>query len=199
MKFFSSLFFIIQFEFLFAQKNIPQPLEWDVTPIFLRGIYGQILDSNTVELHCIFRVDTSMIVVFDYNDILTGKEWDTHCYTSMKGIISNAEVSQIIIESEFGEMIPLSDNINFPSFKGYLKKEHYVEPTEFNFDLFAVEYYYHRSFKLSLSIPIHSLKICQDNEKIRFHYFYKAKKKYLEWSPNDYLFSSDWFSISDIR
>jgi hypothetical protein len=193
------LFLLIQFKSLIGQNSLADRLELDVTPTLMRGMYGEILDSNTVELQCIFRGDTSTVVVFDYGDILSGKEWDTHCYTSINGIISNSNISQIILESEFGEMIPLSDNINFPSYKGYLKKRSSMQKSDFDFDLFAIQAYYSRSFKLSLSIPIHSLKICQDNQKVRLHYSYRTKKKYSNWSPNDYLLTSNWFLLSDIR
>ena len=50
-----------------------------------------------------------------------------------------------------------------------------------------------------LLTPPSALKICQDNQKVRLHYLYKAKEKYANLSNKDYIITSNWFSIDEIK
>ena len=187
-----------QYNIAICQYHIKN-LMWDIIPSNIRGIHGEKLDTIELELNSIFHGDTSMIIVFDYNDILKGKEWNTRCYNSIDSIVLNTRISQVILENEFGEMIPLSDNLNFPTYKGYMRRNVAQDKSAYNFDLFPINGNYARTFKHLISIPKYALKICRDNQKIRLHYLYRAKKKYKHWSNKDYIISSNWFLISDVH
>ena len=194
-----SLVFILPcFSIAIGQTFTKLDLDWDIELQFDRDNYRNKIDSNTIMLNSRFRGDTSMFMIFDYNDITEGNSWLTKCFNSLDSCILNSHISQIILESEFGQFVPLSDNINSPTYIGYMGKRHHGIKNLYNLDVFPISGSGGREFKHYLSIPKNSLKICQDNQKVRLHYIYRTKKEYLNLSDKNYIITSNWVSINEI-
>lgn len=180
-------------------------ITWYITPVFLRDYYGSILeDSSYVTLHMRFKCKAPQLIAFNYGEIYSRSfrecEKRSSESDSFDDLLSELDVSQILLQNEEGFTMPLMDNMISPPFFGERCRTTPVDISEhYNFDIIQLIPNKYVEVKLRYAIRYCALTVCSKSKKIRLIYVQKPNLYLQDIGVKKGVLVSEWFEISDIK
>lgn len=178
---------------------------WYITPVFLRDHYGSILeDSSYVTLHMRFKSKNPQLIAFNYGEIYSRSfrscEKRSSESDSFDDLLSELDVSQILLQNEEGFIIPLMDNMISPPIFGERCRAAPVDISErYNFDIIQLIPNEYVEVKFRYALRYCALTVCSKSKKIRLIYVQKPNLYLQQMGIKKDVFISDWFELSEIK
>ena len=182
------LFFLSVSSVMYCQIN------WQVTLSLYRDDYGKIINKDEFVIKSIISTDTTMCLIFDYDEILKEVELDNFCSTNIQ-TFKHLKQSLVLIENEQGEFTTLSDN----NMEGYRPSRGIPITSDHDFDVLGIDIRLLRKWEIPYSFPMSKLFSCGNTPKVRLHYFYWHNQKFIQFRNDSFYMMSNWISIDSIK
>jgi hypothetical protein len=156
-----------------------------------------VSDSNVVVLNFIFASDKNINLLFDINSIFEYKKLDEiiRCDTNVLKTISSFRTTEILIQNEKNDLIPLSTSFYFNECR---LSKHFLDYDKEFYDIIHIDANNLKRYYLDVDIDICALGNSQS--KIRIWYvFNPTKEQKCLGFKKKMILKSAWFKLKEFE